>query len=142
MISYRSALESKREMSSWVGIYKNTFSVDKNMIALVRRLRRRYIVAWLSNVDFSRYRFSTKYLHPELSEYRFASCHLKLRKPEQGNIPVRARRDGARRMKVHVHRQYGSQCRRCGKRWAVCPRNTLCRVREAEEEPFEARHLI
>jgi epoxide hydrolase-like predicted phosphatase len=68
----------------WYELYKKEARIEKGTIELVRKLRRKYKIAYLSNVDRSRYTETTMELlkpYLKLFDYRFASCEIRLRKP-------------------------------------------------------------
>jgi epoxide hydrolase-like predicted phosphatase len=68
----------------WYELYKKEAKINRRTIDIVRKLRRKYMIAYLSNVDRSRYtETATKLLKPylKLFDHRFASCEIRLRKP-------------------------------------------------------------
>lgn len=67
----------------WYEIYERYGRLDRGTLSIVRRLHRNYKLAYLSNVDKSRYTWTLKLLKPYfgLFDYRFASCEIHLRKP-------------------------------------------------------------
>lgn len=68
----------------WYEIYEKTARIDRKVIALAKTLSEKYKVAYLSNVDKSRYTWSRKLLAPysRIFTYKFASCDIHRRKPD------------------------------------------------------------
>jgi putative hydrolase of the HAD superfamily len=68
----------------WYLMYKKTAKLDKGTLALLKRLQKNYTLAYLSNVDRSRYTYTAETLlkpYRDLFKYKFASCEIRLRKP-------------------------------------------------------------
>lgn len=70
----------------WYEFYKKRAKLYKGTINIIKRLSGKYVLAYLSNTDRSRYTYTVEkllkpYLH--LFDYRFASCDIKLRKPDR-----------------------------------------------------------
>lgn len=67
----------------WYEEYEKHGRVDRKVVGLAKRLKRFYVVAYLSNVDLSRYTWSVKLLKPysKIFKYKFASCYIHRRKP-------------------------------------------------------------
>ncbi len=64
--------------------YKKKAKLFKGTVEIIKKLRGKYTLAWLSNTDRSRYTWTVeKLLKPYLNlfSYRFASCDIKMRKP-------------------------------------------------------------
>ncbi len=77
-------LKIKEKDVLWYEFYKKKAKPYKGTIDIIKKLRERYAVAYLSNTDRSRYTYTVeillkRYLH--LFDYRFASCDIGLRKP-------------------------------------------------------------
>lgn len=66
----------------WVEFYERNVKLNKRMISMAKRLRRKYAVAFLSNIDFSRYDIALEILDLKWFDYDFASCYIKHRKPD------------------------------------------------------------
>ncbi len=68
----------------WYVMYEKTARIDKGTIKVLRKLQKNYTVAYLSNVDRSRYTYTAETLlkpYRDLFKYKFASCEIRLRKP-------------------------------------------------------------
>ena len=67
----------------WYEGYRKTGRLDKKVIRDVRKLSKNYKVAYLSNVDLSRYSYTLRLMKPyaKLFDHEFASCYIHLRKP-------------------------------------------------------------
>lgn len=77
----------KEKDVGWYPIYVRKARLDKGTIGIAKRLHKNYSLAYLSNTDRSRYLFTVKKLLKKylyLFNFRFASCNIKLRKPEAG----------------------------------------------------------
>lgn len=77
-------LKIKIKEVKWYELYEKEAKVDDRTIGIVKRLRKKYTIAYLSNVDRSRYTYTVeKLLKPylKLFDHRFASCEIRLRKP-------------------------------------------------------------
>jgi putative hydrolase of the HAD superfamily len=73
---------SKRDMA-WNDTYKSIARVDKEMIALIERLSKRYKIAMLTNTCRSRYVYAlNRFINKGLFDGRFASCYLGMKKPD------------------------------------------------------------
>jgi FMN phosphatase YigB (HAD superfamily) len=74
----------KENEVKWYEMYKNKAGLFKGTIEIIKRLHVNYTIAYLSNIDRSRYKHTVKkILKPYLGlfGYRFASCEIALRKP-------------------------------------------------------------
>ncbi|MDE1854838.1 MAG: HAD family phosphatase [Candidatus Micrarchaeota archaeon] len=73
----------KPSQVKWYEMHRDNSRINRGTMGVVRRLHKRYSVSYLSNVDRSRYEWSTKLLRPYLKffEHRFASCEIGMRKP-------------------------------------------------------------
>jgi len=69
----------------WYETYEKEGKLDKKVINDIKKLSKHYKIAYLSNVDMSRYCFTLKMLKPysKLFNHEFASCYIHLRKPEK-----------------------------------------------------------
>jgi putative hydrolase of the HAD superfamily len=67
----------------WYKSYEEEAKINNKTMGIAKELSKKYTVAYLSNVDLSRYTFSLKLLKPVLGifKYKFASCHIHRRKP-------------------------------------------------------------
>lgn len=80
-------LRIKEKDVLWYEFYKKKAKLYMGTINIIKKLHGKYMLAYLSNTDRSRYTHSVEkllkpYLH--LFDYRFASCDIKLRKPGAG----------------------------------------------------------
>lgn len=66
----------------WMDFFKKNMVINKEVLSMIREIGKDHIVAFLSNVDKPRYLHVIKFIHPELFDYKFASCYLKMRKPD------------------------------------------------------------
>ncbi len=66
----------------WMDFFKKNMIVNKDVLGIIRELGKKHKVAFLSNVDKPRYLHVIKLIHPELFDYKFASCYLRMRKPD------------------------------------------------------------
>jgi putative hydrolase of the HAD superfamily len=77
----------KEKDIQWYEYYKKTAGMYKGTVSIIKRLHGKYVLAYLSNTDRSRYTYTVeKLLKPylRLFKYRFASCDIRLRKPGRG----------------------------------------------------------
>lgn len=67
----------------WYEIYEKKGRVDPKVLAITKKLSNNYTIAYLSNVDKSRYTWSRRLLRPyaDIFTYKFASCDIHRRKP-------------------------------------------------------------
>lgn len=73
---------SKNDLA-WNSTYQRIAKVDPKMIALIRRLSKKYEIAMLTNTCRSRYVYALhKFIDKDLFDGRFASCYLGMRKPD------------------------------------------------------------
>ncbi|MDE1850245.1 MAG: HAD family phosphatase [Candidatus Micrarchaeota archaeon] len=70
------------EEVQWVEFYEKKVRLDRGMIALAKKLRKNYRIAFLSNIDLSRYDIALRILDLKWFDYDFASCYIKRRKPD------------------------------------------------------------
>ncbi len=68
----------------WFQFYKRTVKLNHDMLELVDILHKDYITAFLTNIDKSRYFYTTRILEMDLFDYRFQSCYIGERKPGLG----------------------------------------------------------
>ena len=68
----------------WYESYEETGRINQKVINDIRKLSRNYEIAYLSNVDLSRYTYTLKLMRPyrKLFKHEFASCYLHMRKPD------------------------------------------------------------
>lgn len=67
----------------WVKAFTMFGKTDSNMVKLIRKMRKHYIICLLTNISRSRYSTATKYfINKEDFDIRFVSCYLKMRKPD------------------------------------------------------------
>jgi len=87
-------------MVRWYENFVENAKINKSTIKVIRRLSKRYTLAYFSNVDYSRYGYLLKLMQPykKLFKYRFASCTIGMRKPE-----ARAYRYVLSKMHVHAN---------------------------------------
>ena len=72
----------KQNKIKWLEFYKETVKFNYDVIELLKELHKEYITGYLSNVDMTRYLYTIKIMDVTLFDFRFASCYLKLRKPD------------------------------------------------------------
>ncbi len=72
----------KQNKIKWLEFYKETVKFNYDVIELIKELHKEYITGYLSNVDIPRYLYTVKIMDLSLFDFRFASCYLKLRKPD------------------------------------------------------------
>jgi len=72
----------EKEQVRWIEFYEQRVKLDKKMVALAKKLRKNYKIAFLSDIDFSHYDISLRILDLKWFDYHFASCYIKLRKPD------------------------------------------------------------
>ena len=66
----------------WIEAFKKFGKTDKNMVELVRGLRKQYKICLLTNISRSRYATATEYfINKNNFDERFVSCYLNMRKP-------------------------------------------------------------
>jgi epoxide hydrolase-like predicted phosphatase len=67
----------------WYESYAKAGRVNPKVVSDIKKLSKSYKVAYLSNVDLSRYTHTLRLLKPykHLFNHEFASCYLHLRKP-------------------------------------------------------------
>ncbi len=73
------------EQVRWYDFYKRKSKLINGTIDVIKRLSGSYKLGYLSNTDRSRYTYTVeKILKPYLNlfDYRFASCDIRLRKPD------------------------------------------------------------
>ena len=75
-------LHISKEKVMWLKFYKKTVKFNYDVIELIKILHKDYTIAFLSNIDKSRYSFTMKLLDLNLFDFRFTSCYLKSRKPD------------------------------------------------------------
>jgi putative hydrolase of the HAD superfamily len=82
-VSRRLGIE-EREVR-WYESYEKAAKINRKVIADIRRLSKNYEIAYLSNVDLSRYTYTLRIMQPyrKLFRHEFASCYLHARKPER-----------------------------------------------------------
>ncbi|MDE1846369.1 MAG: HAD family phosphatase [Candidatus Micrarchaeota archaeon] len=85
-------LKIPKSKVQWIEFYEKRVRLNKGMIALERALKKKYTVAFLSNVDFSRYDIAVGLLDLKHFDYRFTSCYMRLRKPDPQIYKVVANR--------------------------------------------------
>ena len=68
----------------WYEFYKEHVTLDHDMPDLINMLRKDYgyRIAYLTNIDKSKYYYSLRILNLDKFDYRFASCYIGLRKPD------------------------------------------------------------
>ncbi|MDE1828418.1 MAG: HAD family phosphatase [Candidatus Micrarchaeota archaeon] len=66
----------------WVEFYEKRVRLNKDMITLAKKLRKNYTVAFLSDIDFSRYDIALRLLDLKWFDYDFASCYIRKKKPD------------------------------------------------------------
>jgi len=83
IVSRKLGIEEKQVL--WYESYRRAGKVDGKVIRVVRRLSKNYKMAYLSNVDLSRYSYTLKLMRPyaDLFDREFASCYIHLRKPSK-----------------------------------------------------------
>lgn len=76
-------LRISKEKVRWYELYEKHGKLDKRMLALAKRLHGRYRIAYLSNIDRSRYEHTLKLFKPYagIFDYRFASFAIGMQKP-------------------------------------------------------------
>ncbi|HVA82850.1 MAG TPA: HAD family phosphatase [Candidatus Aquilonibacter sp.] len=87
-------LKIPKEKVQWIEFYEKRVRLNKGMMNLEKALRKSYTVAFLSNIDFSRYDIAMSILDMKHFDYDFASCYMKLRKPDPEIYKVVAKRMG------------------------------------------------
>ncbi|MDE1869827.1 MAG: HAD family phosphatase [Candidatus Micrarchaeota archaeon] len=75
-------LKIPKEKVQWIEFYEKRVKLNNKMMKLKKALRKRYKVAFLSNIDFSRYDIAMSRLDMKHFDRDFASCYMKLRKPD------------------------------------------------------------
>lgn len=80
MIAKRLKIPLRKVM--YYTFYVSHMSLNPDVLSLIKELRKEYTVAFLSNIDISRYGYTRKVLDTSLFRYRFTSCYLKMRKPD------------------------------------------------------------
>jgi putative hydrolase of the HAD superfamily len=83
ILARKLGIEQKQVL--WYETYVRTGRLNGKVIAIARRLSRKYEVAYLSNVDLSRYTYTEKLMKPyaKIFSHEFASCCIHLRKPDK-----------------------------------------------------------
>lgn len=74
----------KKNQVMWLENFKERGVLNKDVAAIVRRLKKNYNIAFISNIDRERYRYGTEHQFKSLLplfDYRFASYKLKELKP-------------------------------------------------------------
>ena len=66
----------------WYDFYRRRARADPDVGELVKELHKYYTVAFMSNIDRTRYAYTRKILDLDDFDYRFASCYIGHRKPE------------------------------------------------------------
>lgn len=66
----------------WVQFYEEKVRPKKDVIAILRKLRKRYVIAFISNIDSSRYDVRKAEIEHSMFDYKFASSFVKLSKPD------------------------------------------------------------
>ncbi len=73
----------KKSDIRWLEYYRKHARLNPDMIDVVTKLKEEgYIVAFISNTIIDEYEEAEKLLDFSLFDYRFASCYIKLRKPD------------------------------------------------------------
>ncbi|MEM3828160.1 MAG: HAD family phosphatase [Conexivisphaerales archaeon] len=74
---------SEKEVK-WADYYANHAKINKQVISLIKRLKRKYKIAYFSNVDAAMYARMREKLNPyaALFDFKFASCKLHVAKPD------------------------------------------------------------
>jgi putative hydrolase of the HAD superfamily len=68
----------------WTEAFRKFAKKDEKVISMMKELRKKYHVSLLSNVEISRYMSVVKILdHKRFYDHVFASCYIKMRKPEK-----------------------------------------------------------
>lgn len=75
-------LDVRKSEIGWFDYYRQNAHGNLRMLALVRSLRGRYTLAFLSNIDRSHYRYMRQLLNFRDFRYKFASCYMRMRKPD------------------------------------------------------------
>lgn len=75
-------LKIERSKVRWIEFYESHVKLNEKMMQLVRKLRKTYKVAFLSNVDYSRYDIAMSMLNLKEFDYHFASCYIGKNKPD------------------------------------------------------------
>ena len=81
IVARKLGIEEKQVL--WYEGYRRAGRLNMKVMRDVRRLSKAYKVAYLSNVDLSRYSYTLKLMKPYagLFDGEFASCYIHLRKP-------------------------------------------------------------
>lgn len=61
--------------------YKRNVKVKREMINIIKRLKKRYKIGLLTNSDRDRYSYTAKIVNMKLFDYRFVSSFIKIAKP-------------------------------------------------------------
>ena len=88
-------LKIEKQEVKWYDNYAENARINEKVIGIVRKLCKNYLLAYLSNVDRSRYSdTSMKLLKPYLNlfKWRLASCEFRLRKPTRAIYKYALRR--------------------------------------------------
>jgi HAD superfamily hydrolase (TIGR01509 family) len=72
----------KKELK-WMEFYKKHHEVNTDVVDLIMDLHDDFKVAYLSNIDKAKYLYTDKILESVPFDYRFASCNIKMRKPDK-----------------------------------------------------------
>jgi putative hydrolase of the HAD superfamily len=70
----------------WVDFYKKIAKLNMNTVSLIKKLKKSYQIAYLSNVDYFRYTYTKKHILNKvlyLFDYKLASCELGCVKPSR-----------------------------------------------------------
>ncbi|MEM3781622.1 MAG: HAD family phosphatase [Candidatus Micrarchaeaceae archaeon] len=82
----------------WAETFEEQARINMQTIETIRMLKRRYVIAYFSNVDYSRYAHARKMLKPyaSLFDFKFASCVLRVAKPKARAFRIVLKRMGAK----------------------------------------------
>ena len=76
----------------WIEFYKKNVKAKKEIVRIMHRLKKRYKIAYLSDIDASRYDVHERVIRIGDFDYRLASCFMHLRKPDPEIYRVALRR--------------------------------------------------
>ncbi len=77
------SLGMNRKDVKWLEFYKKHVGIIDNTVALIRKLKGKYRIACLSNIDHVKYRYTRKILDFSIFNRRFTSCNMRMAKPER-----------------------------------------------------------
>ncbi len=66
----------------WYEYFEEHVTVNVDVMDLIEELHDDYVIAYLSNIDRSKYGYTKKVIGSGDFDYRFASCDIGMRKPE------------------------------------------------------------